>query len=182
MPAVFEISFSGTMTQLAGSCDNYYVLSNRELLELRPWPAWCAACGRFVEAEQFHSIEWYDGQIRVAEHYASRPGLIPPDHNDLYLNVRQLPDLRRRRAWRATRQSPPKCIGCGSVAVTILWGNAETFDVPGLGRVALRVVGRCSSEGGRVHFWYFTPEGDRIPKPSRETRTWRHNAKSDGSA
>jgi hypothetical protein len=177
MPGVFEINVGGAITQLVGSCDNYYVLSRGELLELHPWPAWCAACGRFTEAEQFEATAWYDEQIRTAEHYTNRPGLIPPDQYALNLLVRQLPDMRRRRAWRATRQSPPKCIHCGSVAVTVLWGDADTFDVPGVGQVGLRVPGRCSSEGSCVHFWYFTPEGDRTPEPSQLRRQRAGGAK-----
>jgi hypothetical protein len=170
MPGVFEINVGGTRTGLVGSCANYYVLPRGELLDLDPWPAWCVDCGRFTEAEQFETNAWYDEQIQTAEYYASRPGLIPPDQYELNLLVRQLPDMRRRRAWRATRQSLPKCIQCGSVAVTVLWGKANTFDVPGVGRVGLRVAGRCSSEGSCVHFWYFTPEGDRMPEPSRVSR------------
>ncbi|HYE21371.1 MAG TPA: hypothetical protein VEA69_23190 [Tepidisphaeraceae bacterium] len=167
MPAIFSITTRHQRLRLIGSCDNYYVFAPGDLLDLHPWPAWCAACARFTEAEQFETVAWYDEQIKVAEHYHKSPGLLPPDGSvrpgDLY-------DLRRRRAWVSARRSPAKCIECGSTAVTVLWGDADAFDVPGVGRVELQVCGRCSSEGPCVHHWYFTPEGDRVPEPSGATR------------
>src|SRR5258708_2495307 len=92
------------------------------------------------------------GQVRLKETPAIGPKL-----------AGRFPDLLRRRQWRSTRQSPPKCITCGSTDVIILSG--ESTLVPGLGQVDLSVLGMCSSEGDCCHFWYFTPEGCRIPEP-----------------
>ena len=128
------------------------------------------ACGKFTEAERFDTVERYEAQIKISEYYAARPGLIPPEQPALAWKVGQLPDLKRRRAWREKRQSPPRCIRCGSAAVTVLWGDSDVFDVPGLGTVRCRMTGLCSSEGPSCHFWYFTPEGMRISEPSLATR------------
>jgi hypothetical protein len=172
MPIRYHISVSDAEVVLSSSCDNYYILAPGELLVMQPSPAWCGECKQFTEAEWFDTVEAYDQMIKRAAYYADRPGLIQPeDHSLLYL-VGRLPDLRRRRTWRAARQSPPKCIQCGSSDVVILDRNGDHSVVPCLGRVDMRVGALISSEGPCCHFWYFTPEGVRVRNPPAGVRRW----------
>src|SRR5205085_3855090 len=98
-------------------------------------------------AESFETLESYDRQIEQAAYYFERPGLIPPGDHAVRWLVVELPDRRRRREWRTTRQAPQKCIECGSTDVVVLSRDGRPSDVPDLGKVHHRCVGLCSSEG-----------------------------------
>ena len=68
--------------------------------------------------------------------------------------------LERQKAieWRKARQSPPKCLDCGST--DILRDKDVGILIPQRGRVRIKGAGWCSTA---YHRQAFTPEGDRIP-------------------
>jgi hypothetical protein len=135
--------------------EDYYLLSGGERLSVRARPAWCGACGRFVEAEWVRPYEEMARDLRELEYFAERPGLIPEDRPGLAWAIRGLEEERLRLRWRGSRIGPGRCLECGS-AELVLFSDEGEADVPGVGRCRGRWI-RFSGTGAPVR--YFSPEG-----------------------
>lgn len=77
---------------------------------------------------------------------------------------------QKRRRWRERRSAPPKCIRCGSTEITTLPNNKPVPNPEGDGTITVSISGMCSTD---FNEWYFTPEGDRIPRDTKSTY-WHH--------
>ena len=71
---------------------NWYELEDGSRLPVATRPAWCPHCAEFVEAEFLPTTD-------------------PPADPPL---------SQRRQAWLQQRHSPPHCLECGSLEVTLL--------------------------------------------------------------
>jgi hypothetical protein len=175
MPASYEIRRlpDGPIEEFFGSRGNYYEFSESDRLDLHSVPVWCACCAEFTEGEDLSTVEEIDQKIRALNDPASelyrmtRYGLL----DDLFGKGQeflrdQLGELQRRRRWRTGRNSPPKCIVCGSNKITIIPEGTPMPHPNGDGMIEIACVGMCSTE---FNEWYFTPEGDRIPRDTKPT-------------
>lgn len=171
MPLQFNVALSDVRIVHLGSGLGFaYLLPDGTQLGVSQSACWCNACGAFALVEQMESLAQYDAWIAEAEPFLMYPGRLAHRYEDpmaqsrLELHVKYLPELRRRREWRATRRSPPRCLECGSTRTIQLLDGRET-DVPGVGRATLRVRALTGD------FWapprLYTPEGERIG-PARE--------------
>jgi hypothetical protein len=162
MGTLFQFDLAGRTYGLAIANRHSYVLEGGRVLPIRVWPAWCERCRKFTAAEQILPIADEAKELGEVEYFAERPGLIPPDRR---VPVWQLPELRLRKTWRATRRSPAKCLGCGSVDITSIWPGPEV-DVPGRGKCVVRFRGLAALSGPPGE--YYSAEGDRVPlSPAR---------------
>jgi ferredoxin len=142
-----------------------YMLPDRSQLRVLTNAAWCEACRRFCPAEFVPVLERLRAELRDAEFYFDRPGLIPPDR---HFSSYGLSDLRKRVGWLAIRQSPSRCLECGSTALIQFphdWSprDACEIDIPSRGRCVATyrvLLGDFTSEQP-PHF--YTAEGDRRP-------------------
>jgi hypothetical protein len=87
-----------------------------------------------------------------------------------------LREARRRREWLQARRWPPKCIRCGTTDVVDLPEGRAVLHPAGNGTITLSWVGMCSTP---FNEWFFTPEGDRIPRDTTPTY-WHHPALGAG--
>src|SRR5687767_5225509 len=108
---LFQFDFAGQTYGLSIANRHFYVLEGGQLLPIRVWPAWCERCQKFTASEPIFPIAEEAKELSEFEHFAERPGLIPPDRR---VPLWQLPELRLRNTWREARRSPAKCLGCGS--------------------------------------------------------------------
>jgi hypothetical protein len=180
MPAMYDINFSdGRGGKFFGTRGNYYEFADGTRLDMHSTPAWCHRCGAIANAERIESFAELEQQLADLHDPTSElyklttrnllEDFVPSFGRDFHAS--QVAETERRRAWRRTRVAPPKCIGCGSTDVLIL-----PFDEPvphptepGV-TITLRCVGMCSTN---FNEWFFTPEGDRIPRDTKPTY-WRH--------
>ena len=181
MPAFYEIRWlpDGRTEKFAGSRGNYYEFEDGSHLDVETTPAWCRRCGKFTHAEEIESLADIDKKLADL----SDPG------SELYRYTRRslLPELlermprdgfrldliaraTKRRRWRERRRAGPKCIICGSTDLFVFPLNQTVPHPAGPGTVEVSIVGMCST-----HFneWFFTPEGDRIPRDTKPTY-WHH--------
>ena len=168
MPAVYEIRWlpHGPIEQFFGSRGNYYEFSESDRLDLHSVPVWWHRCARFTEGEYLSTVEEIDKQIR--DLHDPTPVWYHMTRHELLPN--RLAELQRRRCWRAARQSPPKCIHCSSTEIAML-PEGEPFPHPhGDGTIRVDCVGMCSTS---FNEWFFTLEGDRIPRETQPTY-WHH--------
>lgn len=163
MAVFFQIQLADRVYSVAFA-ENYYLLHGGEQLRVEACPAWCAACGRFVEAEHIRGLDVMAADVRELENLAARPGLIPEDRPAL---LRRWPEQRRRLEWRRLRASRARCLTCGSVEVTPIDANVEV-DVPGVGRCR---GGFLLLSGPQVPVHNFSPEGLRIAAPGQTRST-----------
>ena len=167
MPVMYEIRWfpSGRTQRFPGSRGNYYECSESDRLELRSVPVWCRRCGECTTGEDLSSVEQIDAQLR---------DLYDPT-SQLYRMTQpflqeRLTELQWRRRWRETRLSPPRCIRCGSADILPLPIGERVPNPAGEGELQIDCVGMCSTS---FNEWFFTPEGDRIPRDTRPTY-WHH--------
>lgn len=99
--------------------DCHYRLDGGALLRTEQTDAWCYSCSRIIAAESLPSLDELDRRIRDLDN---------PDN--LILKVfgraelaRERTELPTRLAWRAARQSGPRCLECGSTSVYPLLGD-----------------------------------------------------------
>jgi hypothetical protein len=176
---MYEIRWlpNGTTEPFAGSRGNYYEFSESDRLDLYSVPVWCHRCRRITDGEDLSTVEEIDKQIRDLNDPSSelyrmtRHGLV----NELLgkgeeLLEERLAELQRRRRWRKSRQSPPKCIHCGTSEILALPMGVPVPNPLGDGEIQVDCVGMCSTS---FNEWFFTPEGDRIPRDTQPTY-WYH--------
>jgi hypothetical protein len=174
MPGVYEIRWlpNGPTEKFYRSRGNYYEFSESDRLKLHTVPVWCDRCGNFTEGENLSTVEEIDNQIRdlndpTSEAYRmTRHGSLEKDFGkgESFLQDR-LAELARRRTWREARKSPPKCIYCGSSEIHMFPDGAPGPHPDG-GLIQIVCVGMCST---CFNEWFFTPEGDRIPRDTQPT-------------
>src|SRR5689334_13399853 len=175
MPAMYEIHWlpNGPIEPFAGSRGNYYEFSDSDHLDLQSTPVWCHRCGRVTHGEDLSSVEELDEQIRdlndpTSEAYRSaRYGILEEEFGTgEQFRQEYLEKLRRRRTWRDSRISPPKCIRCGSTDILALPCGEAVASPLGNGAIRVECIGMCSTV---FNEWFFTPEGDRIPRDTKPT-------------
>jgi hypothetical protein len=174
MPGLYEIEFfpESRKEQMAGSRGNYYEFEDGSHLDLRSQPVWCCTCGNFSHGERIETLAELDRQIADLDdptsmisqlNAASRLNELGEGEN---FRRAQIKDFTERRHWREKRSSPPKCICCGSTAIIIFEMGKSYPNPSGSGEVVVNLVGMCSTE---FNEWFFTPEGDRIPRDTTPT-------------
>jgi hypothetical protein len=169
----------GPTEEFAGSRGNYYEFAEADRLDLLSTPVWCHRCAQITHGEDLSTIEEIDKEIRDLTDPESelcrmtRHGLVEElcGKGDEFLRDR-LAETRRRRRWREARKAPPKCILCGSTEIIVLPIGEAVPSPRGEGQVRVEIVGMCSTS---FNEWFFTPEGDRIPRNTRPTY-WSHPA------
>jgi hypothetical protein len=181
MPGLYEIEFSPDepVKEFAGSRGNYYEFEDQSHLDMETTPVWCHHCGKITHGEKIEPLAEIDKKLADLNDPSSElykfsmrsllPGLdelMPRDKFRLDL----IETAKKRRAWRAQRLSEPKCILCGSTSIFAFPLNQQVPNPAGQGTVEMSVVGMCST---RFNEWFFTPEGDRIPRDTKPTY-WHH--------
>jgi len=176
MPSFYEITFlpEGSKERHYGSRGNYYVLQDESHLDLICEPIWCHLCGDFSEGERLGTLVEIDRELADLHDPSSHlyrmmmmsagpelDALLPREsfRSELTANA------QKRRRWRESRSSPPKCIRCGSTRI-VAFNTEFNTDKPvphpsGSGELLVRWLGMCSTGWNE---WYFSPEGDRLPE------------------
>jgi hypothetical protein len=175
VPASYTITFlpDGRVERFFGSRGNYYEFADGSHLDIYAEPVWCNRCHRVTHGEAIPTIEALDQRLADLDSPVSGadsllpPALEPPGFRE---NLRReaINEAQRRREWRLTRRSPPKCIHCGSEEIIAL-PDSQPVTVPTDPTpitIVLRVTGMCSTN---FNEWFFTPEGDRIPRDTKPT-------------
>ena len=178
MPVFYEIRWllEGRTQKFAGSRGNYYEFTGSDRLDLHSVPAWCHRCSNITHGEDLSTVEEIDKQIRDFDDPASdlyrlaqNTLLSELGHGDEFRRER-IAELQRRKHWRQARRSPPKCIRCGTTEIVLLPIGVRVPNPAGDGEIQVDCVGMCSTS---FNEWFFTPEGDRIPRDTRPTY-WHH--------
>ena len=183
MPAMYEIRYQpqGKVERFYGSRGNYYEFEDGTRLDVHTTPAWCRACGGLTHGERIDSLARIDQQIAdlndpSSELYRFTQRSLLPELDDLVpkdkFRLDQLAEAHKRRDWRHRRTSPPRCIRCGSTDVVILPIGEAVPHPAGAGTIEVRWIGMCSTS---FNEWFFTPEGERIPRDTKPTY-WHHPA------
>jgi hypothetical protein len=133
--------------------------------------AWCRACRRAVEAERLPPVSEFDEQI--AEVSSGIDWLATTGRTAEEERLR----LQGHRKWRLARQSPPKCLECGSASIEPFPQHEDgawaAIDHPGCGgRLGVGYAGRAL-----VREWplpQYSPEGDFLTEllTDSEWVTW----------
>jgi hypothetical protein len=188
MPAYYEIKFlpEGPVTRFAGSRGNYYEFEDGSHSDMETTPVWCHRCKEIIHGEEIESLDVINQKIAdlhdpMSEHYriikilsANHKGV--DAHEKFRLD--EIEKAEKRRQWREQRRSGPKCIHCGSTDIFVFPVNQEVPNPAGQGTVEVSFVGMCSTEFNQ---WFFTPEGERIPKGTKPTR-WHIQGKAGPAA
>ncbi len=178
MPGYYEIRWlpDGRSEQFAGSRGNYYEFSEADRLDLHSVPVWCHRCGTITHGEKLATVEEIDAEISdlsdpSSELYGMTQNTLLAElgHGDEFRRER-IAELQRRRRWREARQSPPKCIHCGTTEILALPMGVPVPSPLGDGAIQVDCIGMCSTD---FNEWFFTPEGDRVPRDTRPTY-WHH--------
>jgi hypothetical protein len=74
--------------------------------------------------------------------------------------------MEQRRRWLTGRQSPPKCLECGSTEIVVFRSGERAENPNGPGWVEITVMGHCST---LFNNRFYTPDGDRIPRDTKST-------------
>ncbi|TWU05850.1 hypothetical protein [Stieleria varia] len=176
MPACYIIRFAdtGEETEWFGLRGYYYEFGDGSTLDLRPTMAWCVKCQDFVDAEWIASLQQIEDELvelrdptsMRAEVFTSEE---PPFDKPVFRERRKrlyaeaIDEAERRVQWRSDRLAPPKCLQCGSTNVEFQ-GDGNEMTVTGRGLVHVECTGMCSTD---FLNWFFTPEGDRIPRETK---------------
>jgi hypothetical protein len=163
MPAYYQITFlpAGRTQEFAGSRGNYYRLPGGSEIQLSSRPVWCHRCGEVTNGEEIESVDAIDRRIaqleRLAEEIRREMTLPPtPDAPGDRFQQEQIAEFRLRRKWREQRESPPKCLICGSIDLVALeHGKAVRI---GDGSVRCECIGMCSTNFMNR---YYSPHRER---------------------
>jgi hypothetical protein len=147
-----------------------YRLADGSKLHILQQPAWCAACRRFVIAEEVPSVEALEEEI-------ARYRSADPDTLQKWAFVsngapvaERVAELLRYVEWRKGRQSPPRCLECGVVHPLHIPMTGE-FAHPGTGERV--VIGSSGWADTAPWFAEFSPEGVLLAEP--QYRLNKHN-------
>lgn len=184
MPAFYQLTFGpdGRIQRFAGTRGNYYEWPDGTRLEIDTTPAWCHRCAAVRHGERLETVEEIDQQI--ADLRDPRSALYRAYAKDSAGECKNLGEAfarrycepwERRRAWRTARASPPRCLVCGSTDIFVYPLGTAVPNPAGEGSVTVRVRGMCSTD---FNEWFFTPEGNRIPRDTKPTY-WVHVSQID---
>jgi hypothetical protein len=139
-----------------------YRLADGSKLHILQQPAWCRACRRFVVAEEVPAVEALEEEI--ARYRSADPDTI---RKWAFISngapvAERIAELLRYVEWRKGRQSPPRCLECGTASPVPVPMDGE-FSHPGTGERV--VVG--SSGFADTAPWHaeFSPEGEQLAEP-----------------
>jgi hypothetical protein len=181
MPGMYEITFlpEGKKERYFGSRGHYYEFDDGGHLDVDTVPVWCRRCDKFRGGERIESLEEIDKKLADLDdpksdlyRFVTRPLLPefePPGFREDFRRQR-IEEIHKRRQWRERRSSPPKCIVCGSTEIVFFPSEEPVSIPPGSTMVTVRWTGMCSTT---FNEWFFTPEGDRIPRDTKPTY-WHH--------
>ena len=184
MPVMYEIAYlpEGRLADFAGSRGNYYEFEDGSHVDLQSTPVWCHRCGKVTHGESIKPLveiaamlsELLDPDSERSQEIMS-PYL--PDRAEVGAKVRldRIDSTKKRRLWRERRQSAPKCIMCGSTDLFEFEMGQPIPNPAGHGTIEVRVTGLCSTQFNQ---WFFTTEGDRIPRDTKPTY-WHHPGVKD---
>jgi hypothetical protein len=171
MPALFEIRHlpQGTTLEFVGSRGNYYEFEDGSRIDVRSSPVWCRRCGDYTDGESIESLDEIDRQLAdlvdpQSELYRITHWALSGPNGRFRRHWIDLTNQRRR--WRERRVSPPRCLLCGSTDLVSLPERVEIPNPRGSGTVVLSATGHCSTS---FNEWFFTCEGERIPRDTRPT-------------
>jgi len=179
MPAFYEISFlpSERVEQFAGSRGNYYEFEDGTRLDMHTTPVWCRRCIEITHGEEIETLEEINQQLADlrnprSELYQFLARDFIHEYKDLGEAFTRMhsEERERRRYWRERRVSPPRCIHCGSPDIFVFPINQSVANPVGHGTVEVTIRGMCSTV---FNEWFFTPEGERIPRDTKSTY-WHH--------
>jgi hypothetical protein len=179
MPAFYEIRFlsKGEVKMFAGIRGVYYELADSVHLDVYNIPVWCRTCNEFSHGENLRTLESIDEKIRSLRdpksplYQMTRYGMVEElTGNGAAQLESSLAELHKRRRWRESRMSAAKCLHCGTTEIVPLPLDQPIPNPQGEGEIELSMRGMCSTE---FNEWFYTPEGDRIPRDSRPTY-WHH--------
>jgi hypothetical protein len=173
MPAVYEIKFlpGGEILEFYGSRGDYYELADGTHVDVRSQPVWCRRCGKFTDGEEIELLEEIDQQIAdiqdpTSELYRMTKDTFPTADGRPRFRPHFTDLLRQRRRWLSGRESPPKCLECGSTGIVVFRESERAENPCGPGWVEITVTGLCSTSFNNR---FYTPEGDRIPRDTKPT-------------
>ena len=174
MPACYEIRYAdGRVEETFGIRGLHYEFPDGETLDVHTEIGWCFSCNTFTDIERLEAIEEIDQQIADMHDPDSvlyRMFFDSPAGKDGEFLKSQVAEAQRRRDFLLQRTSPAKCVHCGTENVKQI-PHGETVEHPaGCGTFVLESVGMCSTD---FMNWYFTPEGERIPRDTRPSY-WYH--------
>ena len=181
MPANFKLTYlaTGHTEETWLSRGIYYEFPDCSTINVNTHIAWCGTCREFTDGELIRSpdeirkqiadlrnpesttykfAEWNDQQMKAAT-----------GKSDSNYRATRIAEMESRLEWRLERNSPPKCIVCGTTDIVFPLSMHETvseIDIPDIGTVRVESAGICSTE---FMNWYFTPEGNRIPRNTKPT-------------
>jgi hypothetical protein len=178
MPGYYTITYveSGRTSEYAGTRGNYYEFDDGSTIGVKSRPVWCKVCKAVTDGEWIESVEELKQEIEdltnpdswlfqfheQSEEIGQLPGR-PPIRFGFRENALKI--ARERLTWRTQRRSPPKCLTCGSENIFHPDADDNVF-VDGLLVVRIESCGMCSTE---FRNWFFTPEGQRIPRGTKPT-------------
>ena len=171
MPAVYQIKFlpGGETQGFYGSRGDHYELANGTHIDLRSSPVWCRQFHEFTDGESVETLEEIVRQIADLRDPTSELFRFFKDSSTNSIGVdgiHFISELEKRRRWRESRQSPSKCLGCGSLEIVLLPHGQKVTNPTGPGWIEITVTGLCSTPFMNR---YYTKEGDRIPKETKPT-------------
>lgn len=157
----YEITFMpGRRTiRFTGSDFNYYRLPDGNEIGLASRPIWCDGCAKVSHGEAIPSLSDIDQAIASLKRLAGEIRReIDPEGDGSQQD--QIAELSLARTWRSLRQSPPRCMVCGSCNIISLEQNKPIRT--GNDTILLKAVGLIDTICGSS---YFTAEGERIHLP-----------------
>jgi hypothetical protein len=151
-----ECEHAGTVT--LGPSLYHYELTDGSTLCLFHRQMWCTQCATIVNAEVLPDSAEIQGQLDVA---IAGEANGPRDES----RERVVEVLARALQWRVQRESPPRCLVCGTSRIASLEADGVDAAVhPGCGGEFQFQVGAyvtLGASGGK-----YSPEGLRLEMPS----------------
>ena len=117
-------------------CFFTYALSKKDGLHVYASAGWCYRCRNFKYCEYIQSLEELDREIESyydpasknyayaigeSSNWAGNTDSLKPIYFEQIVDC-----VRKRRNWRATRVSPPKCLWCGSTNIILFPFNEQS--------------------------------------------------------
>jgi hypothetical protein len=181
MPATYTLTYLSTghtvETWLLRGV--YYELADGSAIDVTTRIAWCRKCREFTDGELIESPDEIRQQIKALRTPESAAYKFAEWNNqqiqaatgktDSNWRESNIAALESRLKWRLERNSPPKCLVCGSTDIVFPLSKDETvseINIPDIGTVRVESAGISSTEFAN---WFYTPEGDRIPRYATPT-------------
>lgn len=141
-----------------------YVLDDGSRTGVAQADYFCPACHRFVAGESLETVEELESLLdQIDNNPESRHRKFAEYIGDI---PKKISDLQARINWRKKRQSPPKCLHCGSIDIVPV-PDDEEFDHPVTG-LRMKIAGQGFASTDQWQATY-TPEGDRIEPTGEST-------------